>query len=95
MARGRYSRAFVDRFLVPFGASIWSADPATFLDFPATTYARFVPNHGMVDIPAPAAWRTVTGGSRCYVEALTAPFARPHPRAVSRSTRWSRGDAGA
>ena len=74
VARGRYSQAFVDRFLVPFGASIWSADPATFLDFPATTYARFVLNHGMVDTRRRPLWRTVTGGSRCYVEALTAPF---------------------
>lgn len=75
VARHRYSSSFVDRFLVPFGASIWSADPTTFLDFPVTTYARFVANHGMIDARRRPCWRTVTGGSATYVRALTAPFA--------------------
>lgn len=73
--RGRYSRAFVRRFLVPFGASIWSADPESFTDFPIRAYARFMENHGLLAMRARPQWRTVTGGSRCYVEALVAPFA--------------------
>ena len=73
--RGRYSRAFVSLFLIPFGASIWSADPATFTRFPVRAYARFMHNHGLLGIGARPAWRTVTGGSRRYVEALTASFA--------------------
>ena len=72
--RGHYSPAFINRFLIPFGASIWSADPSTFLDFPLTTYARFVSNHGMIDTRRKPCWRTVSGGSATYVEALTAPF---------------------
>ncbi len=72
--RGRYSPAFVSLFLVPFGASIWSADPETFTRFPVRAYARFMHNHGLLGIAAQPAWRTVTGGSRRYVEALTAPF---------------------
>ncbi len=75
VARGRYSSAFVDRFLVPFGASIWSADPHTFLDFPVATYARFMSNHGLLDLRNRPRWRTVTGGSHTYVRALTRPFA--------------------
>jgi predicted NAD/FAD-binding protein len=34
VARGRVSPAFVRQFLVPFGASIWSADPAAIMQFP-------------------------------------------------------------
>ena len=60
---GRYSDAFVERFLVPLGASIWSADPATFTRFPAVAYARFMDNHGLLELsrharsgaPSPAA----------------------------------------
>lgn len=75
VARHRLSRPFVDHFLVPFGASIWSADPRTFLRFPVVTYARFMANHGLIDLRNRPAWRTVTGGSSTYVAALTAPFA--------------------
>jgi predicted NAD/FAD-binding protein len=72
--RGRFSRAFVRQFLVPFGASIWSADPATFMHFPVRAYARFMDNHGLLDMSGRPQWRTVAGGSRRYVAALTAPF---------------------
>jgi predicted NAD/FAD-binding protein len=75
LERGRYSPAFIDRFVVPLGASIWSADPETFTAFPALAYARFMDNHGLLDLRGMPEWRTVTGGSRRYVDALTAPFA--------------------
>jgi predicted NAD/FAD-binding protein len=73
--RGRFSDAFVERFLVPLGSSIWSADPATFTRFPAVAYARFMDNHGLLRLSGMPTWRTISGGSRRYVEALTAPFA--------------------
>ena len=59
LAEGGYSRAFIDRFLVPLGASIWSADPETFTRFPAAAYARFMDNHGLLDAAghAPVAHR--------------------------------------
>jgi predicted NAD/FAD-binding protein len=75
VGRHRFSDDFVRRFLVPFGASIWSADPATFTQFPARAYARFMFNHGLLDFAGRPRWRSVTGGSRRYVDALIAPFA--------------------
>ncbi|HEY5155037.1 MAG TPA: FAD-dependent oxidoreductase [Acidimicrobiales bacterium] len=75
LTRGRYSAAFVERFLIPLGASIWSADPETFTQFPAAAYARFMDNHGLLALTGMPQWRTVTGGSRRYVDALTAPLA--------------------
>ena len=75
LRRGRYSRSFVEQFLVPFGAAIWSADPATFTQFPMRSYARFMDNHGLLRSTRRTQWRTITGGSRRYVDALTAPFA--------------------
>lgn len=74
---GRYSRRFIDDFLVPFGASIWSADPDTFLEFPALAYCRFMDNHGLLNLRGMPQWRTVEGGSRRYVEALTARLRSP------------------
>jgi predicted NAD/FAD-binding protein len=75
LARGRYSAMFVEQFLVPFGAAIWSADPTSFTRFPVRSYARFMHNHGLLGVAARTEWRTITGGSRRYVDALTAPFA--------------------
>jgi predicted NAD/FAD-binding protein len=75
IAPGSYGSWFRDRYLVPLGSAIWSADPTTFTAFPAASYARFMSNHGLLRPSDAIRWRTVTGGSARYVEALTAPFA--------------------
>jgi len=74
LARGRYGRAFVEHYLVPMAAAIWSTDPARMLDFPARFLVRFLHNHGMLTVNDRPAWRTVRGGSARYVERLTAAF---------------------
>lgn len=67
---GGYSARFIEHYLVPMGAAIWSAPPQRFLDFPATTFLRFFENHGLLDHRDTFPWRTITGGSRRYVDAL-------------------------
>ena len=74
LARGRYGRAFVEHYIVPMGASIWSSDPASMLEFPARFFVRFLHNHGMLTVNDRPVWRTIRGGSARYVETLTAPF---------------------
>lgn len=73
----KYSKRFLADFLVPFGSAIWSADPETFLEFPASTYFRFMDNHGLLGLQGIPTWRTITGGSREYVRALTARLKQP------------------
>jgi len=75
LRRERFSRAFIDDYLVPLGASIWSANPSEFPAFPAASLARFLDQHGLLSLRSRPSWRTVTGGSQRYVDALTAPFA--------------------
>ncbi|HEV1996639.1 MAG TPA: FAD-dependent oxidoreductase [Candidatus Dormibacteraeota bacterium] len=75
LADGGYSRPFIDDYLVPLGASIWSADPVRFAEFPAAPLARFLERHGLLSLQDRPEWRTVSGGSREYVKALVAPFA--------------------
>jgi predicted NAD/FAD-binding protein len=72
--RGRWSSQFLNWYLVPMGSSIWSADPSTFLDMPAVTFARFFANHGLLEYGNQPAWRTVDGGSKRYVDAVLAPL---------------------
>lgn len=69
-----YSKMFIEKFLVPMGAAVWSADPARFLTFPAAAFVQFFTNHGMLNVLDQPTWRVVTGGSRQYVEPLTRPF---------------------
>jgi uncharacterized protein len=71
----RFSRGFVERLIVPQVSAVWSADPRSLWSFPARFLAEFLANHGMLGFRDRPLWRTVTGGSARYVEALTAPFA--------------------
>jgi predicted NAD/FAD-binding protein len=70
-----YSRAFVERLIVPQAAAVWSADPEQMWRFPARFLAEFFDNHGMLGLTGRPRWRTIRGGSQRYVEALTRPFA--------------------
>lgn len=68
-------RSFGEGYVVPLTAAVWSADPTTVLDFPAATICRFLRNHGMLSLGERPQWRTVAGGSRRYVEAISKGFA--------------------
>jgi uncharacterized protein len=74
LERGRFSRAFVERLIVPQVSAVWSADPGQTPSFPARFLAEFFDNHGMLHLHGRPRWRTIAGGSRRYVEALTRPW---------------------
>ncbi len=69
-----FSRHFVERLIVPQASAVWSADPEQMWSFPASFMAEFFDNHGMFSLRDRPRWRTVSGGSRSYVEAITAPW---------------------
>lgn len=66
----RYSRAFIQRHILPMASAIWSAKPAAMLNYPAQSFISFYANHGMLQFQDRPLWRTVAGGSRRYVESL-------------------------
>ncbi len=70
-----YSRAFRELFLFPMGAAIWSSDPRQMNEFPARFFAQFFTNHRFLDVFGQPEWRVVRGGSKRYVEKLTASYA--------------------
>lgn len=74
LERHRFRGLVVDDYVVPLGASIWSADPTTFARYPALTLFRFLDHHGLVSLGGRPRWRTVEGGSSAYVDRLVAPF---------------------
>lgn len=79
---GGYSDWFVERLIVPQASAVWSADPDQLWSFPAGFLASFFDRHGMLGFRDRPRWRTVSGGSERYVEALTRPFANRVRRAT-------------
>ena len=71
---GHFGPGFRRDYLLPMGACIWSSSNRRMLDFPAETFVRFCVNHHLLDVGKRPPWRTVTGGSKAYVERLTAGF---------------------
>ncbi len=74
LERQRFSRAFIERLIVPQASAVWSADPGQMWTFPARFLAEFFDHHGMLSVSGRPCWRTIRGGSARYVEALTGPF---------------------
>jgi len=70
----QFSRGFIERLIVPQVSAVWSAAPRQMWSFPARFLAEFFDNHGMLSVRGRPRWRTVSGGSARYVEALTRPF---------------------
>jgi uncharacterized protein len=71
----RFSRLFIDRLIVPQASAVWSADPHQMWTFPARFLLSFFDNHGVLHLRDRPKWRTVSGGSQTYVDALTTSFA--------------------
>lgn len=67
-------KSFVEQYLVPMAAAIWSTKPQAILDFPADFMLGFFANHGLMQTRNRPQWRTITGGSRNYVSALLKPI---------------------
>ena len=69
-----YGPLFINNYIIPMGAAIWSTDPRQMLDFLACHFVRFFTNHGLLNIRDRPQWHVITGGSREYVDRLVAPF---------------------
>ena len=68
LAVGRFSAYFRRHFMEPVVAAVWSCDPDVALDYPARYLFTFLEHHGMLRVFGSPTWRTVTGGSRAYVD---------------------------
>ncbi|MBT8079345.1 MAG: FAD-dependent oxidoreductase, partial [Gammaproteobacteria bacterium] len=92
LREGSYSREFVEHYLIPMGAAIWSAKPDMMREMPAHFFVRFFHNHGLLTLKDRPVWRVIRGGSQRYVEKLVAGHAnrirlRTPVRGISRTPR--------
>ena len=69
-----YSDSFAYDHLLPMASAIWSSSVEEILAFPARSFVSFYANHGLLKFDGRPQWRTVSGGSRSYVEAISKNF---------------------
>jgi predicted NAD/FAD-binding protein len=69
-SREGYGREFLEHYLIPMGAAIWSAPPDQMREFPVRYFVQFCANHGLLSLTNRPQWRTVSGGSARYIEAM-------------------------
>ncbi|MGA9600362.1 MAG: FAD-dependent oxidoreductase [Methylocystis sp.] len=70
-----YGPAFRQDHLYPMAAAIWSMPARQAAAYPVAAFVRFCQNHGLLQVRGRPVWRTVVGGARAYVAAVSAPFA--------------------
>ena len=76
----------IDHYLLPMTSAIWSAPREAMMEFPVRFLARFLENHGLLQVYNRPQWRTIPGGARRYLQALLHPLGdsvRNHSRVTS------------
>src|SRR5690606_2682442 len=67
-------KLFKENYLYPMCAAIWSASLRDAAQFPLGFFLRFFMNHGLLNVTDRPQWATICGGSRAYIEPMTASF---------------------
>ena len=69
-----YPDEFINNYIIPIGAAIWSTVPTDMINIPAIFFIRFFENHGLLQIVDRPKWWVVKGGSKRYVEKMISNF---------------------
>ena len=72
--RHHFTKSFIDYYILPMGAAIWSSSTQDINDYPAHSFLSFFNNHGLLNVNDRPQWKTIVGGSRNYVAKLSQPF---------------------
>ncbi|MDD9890641.1 MAG: FAD-dependent oxidoreductase [Gammaproteobacteria bacterium] len=72
--RHNLSAVFKENYLLPMVAAIWSCSLQQAGEFPLQFFLKFFLNHGLLDIKNRPRWYVLVGGSRTYIDPLTAGF---------------------
>ena len=69
-----YSNEFINYFIIPMGAAIWSPPANKVLDMPAYFFIKFFYNHGMLEIINRPKWWVIKDGSSAYIKKIIKGF---------------------
>ncbi len=70
LQRQRFSAFFIEYFITPLVAAVWSCSSDDAMRYPARHLFVFLDHHGMLSVFGSPTWRTVIGGSAQYVQAI-------------------------
>jgi uncharacterized protein len=84
---GGFSPYFTTHFAAPLVGAVWSCPPGLALRYPAAYLFAFLANHGMLSVTGSPQWRTVSGGSRQYVERIAAGLTKVRVSSPVRAVR--------
>ncbi len=59
LREGRYGERFIQHYIVPMGAAIWSMSLTDMLGFPLQFFVRFFKNHGLLSVSDRPQWRVI------------------------------------
>ena len=70
LKRFDFSSYFCNYHLIPMASSIWSSSETEILNFPINSMIDFYNNHELLNFVNRPQWKTISGGSKNYVDAL-------------------------
>ena len=74
LEKHKFSKPFVENYIIPMGAAIWSTAANKTTEMPAAFYIRFFKNHGLLQIFNRPQWYVIKGGSKSYVQKIIEGF---------------------
>ena len=69
-----HSQYFINNYIIPMAAAIWSTPPLKVLDMPALFFIRFFKNHGLLEVVNRPQWWVIKNGSKQYVKKIINNF---------------------
>jgi len=70
----KFSSHFIENYIIPMGAAIWSTAAKKTTEMPAAFYIRFFKNHGLLQVFNRPQWYVIKGGSKSYVQKIIEGF---------------------
>ena len=74
LKRHNFSSHFIENYIIPMGAAIWSTAAEKTTEMPAAFYIRFFKNHGLLQVFNRPQWYVIKGGSKSYVQKIIEGF---------------------
>jgi predicted NAD/FAD-binding protein len=74
LAHYKYSPYFINNYILPIGAAIWSTKVSSMFDMSAIFFINFFKNHSLLQIKNRAQWYVIKGGSNQYIEKMIDSF---------------------
>ena len=74
LEKHKFSKPFIENYIIPMGAAIWSTAANKTTEMPAAFYIRFFKNHGLLQIFNRPQWFVIKGGSKSYVQKIVEGF---------------------